>query len=281
MSLNCAAIRNAVFAVGVMHKQAAIGVFDSGLGGISVLHEIRHLLPAEALIYIADSAHVPYGEKSAEFIVQRSLAISEFLVAQPVKAIVVACNTATAAAVTELRQRWPQLLIVGMEPAIKPAVQASLSGKIGVLATTGTLRSARFAALLERSASNVQVITQPCPGLVELIEAGELQGATTRSLLHSYVEPLLQAGCDTLILGCTHYPLVKPLLGDLLPAGVQLIDTGAAVARRLHSELGKQDLLADAKHCADFFYGSGDVAKIEHTLALLWPSIEPVRALGF
>ncbi|MBP7996735.1 MAG: aspartate/glutamate racemase family protein, partial [Thiopseudomonas sp.] len=121
-----------------MDKHAAIGVFDSGLGGISVLHEIRGLLPSESLIYIADSAHVPYGEKSPEFIVQRSIAITEFLLKQPVKAIVVACNTATAAAVTELRQRWPELLIVGMEPAVKPAVLASVSGKIGVLATTGT-----------------------------------------------------------------------------------------------------------------------------------------------
>ena len=264
-----------------MHKQAAIGVFDSGLGGISVLHAIRSLLPNEALIYIADSAHVPYGEKSAEFIIQRSLAISEFLLAQPVKALVVACNTATAAAVTELRQRWPEVLIVGMEPAVKPAVQASQSGRIGVLATTGTLRSARFAALLERFASDVEVITQPCPGLVELIEAGELSSAATRALLLAYVEPLLQAGCDTLILGCTHYPLIKPLLRSLVPEHVQLIDTGEAVARRLQSELGKRDLLAEMQHPVDNFYGSGNLAKTEQALALLWPTPQPVTALGF
>ena len=264
-----------------MDKHAAIGVFDSGLGGISVLHEIRGLLPSESLIYIADSAHVPYGEKSPEFIVQRSIAITEFLLAQPVKAIVVACNTATAAAVTELRQRWPELLIVGMEPAVKPAVLASVSGKIGVLATTGTLRSARFAALLERFASDVEVITQPCPGLVELIEAGQLDSAVTRNLLNSYVEPLLQAGCDTLILGCTHYPLLKPLLQTLVPNGVQLIDTGKAVARRLQSELGKQGLLVDTQLPVDRFYGSGDVYKTEQTLALLWPTEQSVRALGF
>lgn len=264
-----------------MHKQAAIGVFDSGLGGVSVLHEIRRLLPSESLIYIADSAHVPYGEKTSEFIVQRSMAITEFLLAQPVKAIVVACNTATAAAVTELRQRWPDVLIVGMEPAVKPAVQASLSGKIGVLATTGTLRSARFAALLERFASDVQVLVQPCPGLVELIEAGQLDSPATRTLLSGYVEPLLQAGCDTLILGCTHYPLVKPLLQSLVPKHVQLIDTGAAVARRLQSELTKQHLLADSQQPVDRFYGSGDVHIIEQTLALLWVSAQPVTALGF
>jgi len=264
-----------------MNKQAAIGVFDSGLGGISVLHEIRRLLPAESLIYVADSAHVPYGEQTAEFIVQRSLAISEFLLAQPVKALVVACNTATAAAVTELRQRWPHVLIVGMEPAVKPAVQASPSGKIGVLATTGTLRSARFAALLERFASDVQVVTQPCPGLVELIETGQLSTPATRALLNGYVEPLLKAGCDTLILGCTHYPLIRPLLQSLLPSHVQLIDTGEAVARRLQNELGKQDLLADWQSPVDRFYGSGDVHKIEKTLALLWSTPQPVIALGF
>ena len=264
-----------------MLKQAAIGVFDSGLGGISVLHQIRRLLPSEPLIYIADSAHVPYGEKTPEFIVQRSIAISEFLLAQPVKAIVVACNTATAAAVTELRQRWPEVLIVGMEPAVKPAVQASRSGKIGVLATTGTLRSARFAALLERFANDVQVMTQPCPGLVELIEAGELEGSATRALLSGYVKPLLQAGCDTLILGCTHYPLVKPLLQSLVPQHVKLIDTGEAVARRLQSELAKQNLLADLQHPVDRFYGSGDVQKIEHTLALLWLTPQQVTTLGF
>lgn len=264
-----------------MDKHAAIGVFDSGLGGISVLHAIRRLLPAESLIYIADSAHVPYGEKTPEFIVQRSVAISEFLLAQPVKAIVVACNTATAAAVGELRQRWPNVLIVGMEPAVKPAVQASQSGKIGVLATTGTLRSARFAALLERFASDVDVITQPCPGLVELIEAGELDSAATRALLAGYVEPLLQAGCDTLILGCTHYPLVKPLLRSLIPDNVRMIDTGEAVARRLQSELSKQGLLADTQQPVDYFYGSGNVYKTEHTLGLLWTIPATVNTLGF
>ncbi len=264
-----------------MDRHAAIGVFDSGLGGISVLQAIRSLLPAESLIYIADSAHVPYGEQTPEFIVQRSVAISEFLLAQPVKAIVVACNTATAAAVGELRQRWPDVPIIGMEPAVKPAVQASQVGRVGVLATTGTLRSARFAALLERFASDVEVITQPCPGLVELIEAGELDSAVTQALLNSYVEPLLQAGCDTLILGCTHYPLLKPLLRRMVPEHVQLIDTGDAVARRLQSELGKYGLLTEIQQPQDRFYGSGNILATERTLAMLWPEAPPVTLLGF
>ena len=274
-------IRTAWCVAHAMDKQAAIGVFDSGLGGISVLQAIRNLLPAESLIYIADSAHVPYGEQTPEFIVQRSLAISEFLLAHPVKAIVVACNTATAAAVGELRQGWPDVLFVGMEPAVKPAVLASQSGKIGVLATTGTLRSARFAALLERFASDVEVVTQPCPGLVELVEAGELDSGVTQALLNSYVAPLLQAGCDTLILGCTHYPLLKPLLQRMVPEHVQLIDTGDAVARRLHSELDKRGLLADTQQPLERFYGSGDTCATERTLAMLWPTAQQVTALGF
>ena len=264
-----------------MSNPCPIGVFDSGLGGISVLQDIRRLLPNESLLYIADSAHVPYGEKSPEFIIQRSMAISRFLLQQPVKAIVIACNTATAAAVTELRKQWPEVLFVGMEPAVKPAVRASQAGKIGVLATTGTLRSARFAALLERFACDVEVLTQPCPGLVELIENGELESDVTKALLARYVEPLLAAGCDTLILGCTHYPLIKPVLRTLIAPDVQLIDTGEAVARRLQSELAKRGDLAAPQQPRDHFYGSGDLASIERTLALLWPQPQTVTVLGF
>ena len=245
------------------------------------MDEALRQLPEHDYIYLADSINAPYGEKSSEWIASRSMELCQYLAAQGCDAIMVACNTATAAAVTELRQRWPELLIVGMEPAVKPAVLASVSGKIGVLATTGTLRSARFAALLERFASDVEVITQPCPGLVELIEAGQLDSPETSALLNRYLEPLLQAGCDTLILGCTHYPLLKPLLQTLVPNGVQLIDTGKAVARRLQSELGKQGLLVDTQLPVDRFYGSGDVYKTEQTLALLWPTEQSVRALGF
>lgn len=132
-----------------MHEQLPVGVFDSGLGGLSVLAEIRQLLPNESLVYVADSAHVPYGEKTAEQIIERSILLSGFLLDQGAKALVVACNTATAAAIKVLRERWPGLIVVGMEPAVKPAAERSVNGKIGVLATTGTLRSAKFAALLE------------------------------------------------------------------------------------------------------------------------------------
>lgn len=254
-----------------MNPQAPIGVFDSGLGGLSVLAEIRQVLPLEQLIYVADSAYVPYGDKSTEEIIERSIVISEFLLDQGVKALVVACNTATAAAIHVLRERWPNLICVGMEPAVKPAARVSKTGKVGVLATTGTLRSAKFAALLDKFSAQVEVHTQPCPGLVELIEAGELNGSLTRELLASYVEPLLQAQCDTLILGCTHYPFIKPLLRTLLPAQIMIIDTGAAVARRLQQQLTAHELLAKSNVQADQFYTSGNIEAMQQAMPALWP----------
>nr|NIU62727.1 glutamate racemase [Stutzerimonas stutzeri] len=162
---------------------APVGVFDSGVGGLSVLREIRRRLPHESLLYLADSAHVPYGEKSPEYIRERCRIIAAFFVEQGAKALVLACNTATAAGVTELRELYPDLPIIGMEPAVKPAAAATRSGVVGVLATTGTLKSARFAALLDRFAGDVRVITQPCPGLVERIEAGDLASDETRAML--------------------------------------------------------------------------------------------------
>ncbi len=256
-----------------------VGVFDSGLGGLSVLREIHQLLPAESLIYVADSAYVPYGEKTAAQIVERSIRISEFLLDQGVKALVVACNTATAAAIQLLRERWPGLIIVGMEPAVKPAAEHSAHGRIGVLATTGTLRSAKFAALLERYSSQVQVLTQPCPGLVERIEAGELDSPATRELLAGYVRPLLEAGCDSLILGCTHYPFIKPLLRGMVGEDVAIIDTGAAVARRLQQLLGDSGLLAPAPHREPVFYTTGQVAAMQQALPALWPGPAAVQEL--
>lgn len=250
-------------------REAPVGVFDSGVGGLSVLVEIRRQLPAESLLYVADSGHVPYGEKSPEFIRQRCRHITDFLLGQGAKALVVACNTATAAAVAELRASYPQLPIVGMEPAVKPAAAATRSGVVGVLATTGTLKSARFAALLDRFAHDVRVITQPCPGLVERIEAGDLRGPATRELLLGFVEPLLAQGCDTLILGCTHYPFVRPLLEELLPSSVRLIDTGEAVARRLLHLLEERELLASGPARATRFWSSGEPAELQRVLPLL------------
>lgn len=257
---------------------APIGVFDSGVGGLSVLGEIRRHLPGEALLYVADSAHVPYGEKTPEFIRERCRAIAGFLLEQGAKALVLACNTATAAGVAELRELHPGLPIVGMEPAVKPAARATRSGVVGVLATTGTLKSARFAALLDRFACDVQVITQPCPGLVERIEAGDLHGPQTRALLEGWVRPLLAQGCDTLILGCTHYPFIKPLLGELVPPAVQLIDTGAAVARRLEQLLAAEGLLNESGNMAPArFFSSAPPQQMAAVLPLLWGEAAEVR----
>jgi glutamate racemase len=263
-----------------LRREAPVGVFDSGVGGLSVLGEIRALLPQESLLYVADSGHVPYGEKSPEFICQRSQRIAEFLLDRGAKALVLACNTATAAAISELRGRYPQLPIIGMEPAVKPAAAATRSGVVGVLATTGTLKSAKFAALLDRFASDVRVITQPCPGLVEQVEAGELNTAKTRELLRGWVQPLLAEGCDTLILGCTHYPFIKPLLAELLPANVSLIDTGAAVARHLQALLAASGLLAQQPARAPQFWSSANTQAFERVLPQLWGAAAEVKPLG-
>nr|WP_269137827.1 glutamate racemase [Pseudomonas sp. MMS21 TM103] len=260
-------------------NNAPIGVFDSGVGGLSVLREIRQLLPRESLLYVADSGHVPYGDKSPEFIRERCRLLAEFLLNQGAKALVLACNTATAAGIAELRELYPQLPIVGMEPAVKPAAAATRSGVVGVLATTGTLKSAKFAALLDRFASDVRVITQPCPGLVECIEAGELDGAQTRAMLRGWVQPLLAEGCDTLILGCTHYPFIKPLLRELLPESVSLIDTGAAVARHLQRMLAEREQLACGPAQVARFWSSAEPLRMQAVLPGLWGEMAQVRAL--
>lgn len=261
-----------------MADDAPIGVFDSGVGGLSVLHEIRARLPNESLIYLADCGHVPYGEKTPDYIRERCRAIAAFLLSRSAKALVLACNTATAAAAADLRELYPQVPIVAMEPAVKPAAEATRSGVVGVLATTGTLKSARFAALLDRFAGDVRVITQPCPGLVERIEAGDLNGPQTRELLWGYVEPLLDEGCDTLILGCTHYPFLRPLLRELICEDISLIDTGAAVARQLERLLRARELLGEGPAGRTEFWTSGPVEDLERVMPVLWGSDETVHS---
>lgn len=261
-------------------REAPVGVFDSGVGGLSVLAEINRLLPNESLLYVADCGHIPYGEKSPEFIRQRCRQVAEFFQQQGAKAMVLACNTATVAAVADLRECYPQWPLVGMEPAVKPAAAATRSGVVGVLATTGTLKSAKFAALLDRFASDVRVITRPCPGLVELIEAGDLDSPVLRQLLQGYVEPLLAAGCDTLILGCTHYPFLKPLLAEMVPPAVAIIDTGAAVARQLQRLLGERDLLAVGPAQPAQFWTSASPEHLRKILPMLWNKSDSVRSFA-
>lgn len=252
-------------------SSAPIGVFDSGVGGISVLKHIRELMPHENLIYVADSKHAPYGNQTPEFIQARSFQLAEFLLNQGVKALVVACNTATAAAVTGLRERYSELLIIGMEPAVKPAVAATKTGVVGVLATSGTLKSAQFAALLEHYGQGVQVVTQACVGLVECVEKGELTSASTRALLKRYVQPLLEAKADTIVLGCTHYPFVRPLIEDLVGKDVVLIDTGAAVAKHLKHRLQENELLSALGEVGSVsFWSNNEGVNTEKVISALW-----------
>jgi glutamate racemase len=261
-----------------MHKACAIGVFDSGVGGLSVLRHIRQLLPRERLIYVADSGHVPYGDKSREYIEARSLLISRFLQQQGADAIVIACNTASAAAAASLRSQF-KIPVIAMEPAVKPAVAASRNGIVGVLATTGTLASARFAALLERYAGEVEIITQGCPGLVEQVERGELSNQQTRALIEQYTAPLLARGADTLILGCTHYPFLAALIAEVVGGNVALVDTGAAVARqlqrRIHDEIPAR---LSAAASAEFFT-SGDAEHASRIMSVLWGEDVSVQRL--
>ncbi len=248
-----------------------IGVFDSGVGGLSVLHHIREALPDANLIYVADSGHVPYGDKSPAFIETRALTITRFLITQGAEAIVIACNTATAAAAHTLRVKYNKMPILAMEPAVKPAIAATQNGVVGVLATVGTLQSARFAALLEKYAGKkVRIETQGCPGLVEQVEHGELHGIYTRELVKRYTEPLLEKGADTLILGCTHYPFLAPLIHKVVGEHIKLIDTGAAVARHLaHRVKTELPPRTEGRRSAEFFT-SGDAEQASRTMSLLW-----------
>lgn len=243
-----------------------IGVFDSGLGGLSVLAAIRRRLPDADLDYVADSAHVPYGDKGEAFIVARSGELADFLLGQGADALVVACNTATAAAVPALRARLP-VPVVGMEPAVKPATQATRSGVVGVLATVGTLQSARFAALLDRFGAGIRVLTQACPGLVEQVEAADLDGPRTRALVEGFVRPLVEGGADTLVLGCTHFPFLRPVIEAAAGPGVTVIDTGEAVARQVERVAGGA---AGGGTGAERFWTSGDPGRLREPLARLW-----------
>lgn len=248
---------------------APIGVMDSGVGGLSVLKHLTRQLPHEHFIYFADSAHAPYGNKSATEIQQRCEIVADTLIAQGAKALVVACNTATAAAIGSMRQHYT-LPIIGMEPAVKPAAAASKNGIIGVLATTGTLQSAQFAALLEHYGQNVQVVTQACVGLVECIEQGQLDAPQTQALLQQYCQPLMAAGADTIVLGCTHYPFVRQYIQQIVGPNVTLIDTGAAVAKRLQQVLEQQQMLNAATEAGDYVFLTSGTEETELVMQQLW-----------
>ena len=258
-----------------------IGVFDSGIGGLTVLAEIRYALPAEHLLYVADSGNAPYGDRHHDNVRARAEAITGFLIDQGAKAIVIACNTATGVAAAHLRALHP-LPIVAMEPAVKPAAMLTSGGVIGVLATSGTLRSDKFEALRGRFHGSVEVLTQPCPGLVELIEAGDFEAEGLRGMLADLVLPLLERGADTLVLGCTHYPLVRGLLADIAGPDVRIADAGAAVARQVRHRLAEAGLLrtGDTPGTERFWTSAEPPAPTAALIRRLWGAPVAVAPLG-
>jgi len=226
---------------------APIGIFDSGLGGLSVVEAIQNRLPGESILYIADSQYAPYGERGDNFIRERSFALTDWLIRSNAKLLVVACNTATAHSIAYLRERF-EIPIVGIEPGIKPAVQNSASGIVGVLATAATLRSERLQRLLAEHGRTCRFICQAGHGLVELIERGESTGAVVEALLEKYLGPMTREGVDTLVLGSTHFALLVPSIRRVFGSKFYLIDTAAAVARRVEHLLVEHRL----EHCANF-----------------------------
>jgi len=256
-----------------MNDTRPIGVFDSGIGGLSVLREIRRDLPGEDLLYVADSGYAPYGDMPENLIEARSVAVIEFLLSQQVKAIVVAGNTITGVAIRAIRTlltRSP-VPIVGIEPAVKPAAATTKSGVVGVLATTRTLSSDNFLRLRERFGANVEIVVQPCPGLADQVEAGELAGVRTRAMLEQFVCPMLERGADTIVLGCTHYPFLRDLIQSVVGPEVTIIDPAAAVARELRRRLEERDLLT-LETCSgtERFWTSDSPERAKSIISHLW-----------
>lgn len=247
-----------------------IGVFDSGVGGLSVLRAMRELMPEEPVIYFGDQGHVPYGPRPLEQVRDFSEAITRFLLNQDAKLVVVACNTASAAALHYLRSRFPDVSFVGMEPAVKPAAESTRSGTVGVLATPATFQGALYASVLERFANGVQVLQDTCPGLVGQIEQGNLDGEETHTILEDALRPMLDRGIDTVVLGCTHYPFVIPLIERIVGESVRVIDPAPAVAKQAKRLLEAQGLKClPGEHAKVRLYTSGEVGSMTALLPKL------------
>lgn len=253
-----------------MTHPGPIGVFDSGFGGLSVVRAIRSALPTEDVIYCADHAWLPWGERDVDFVRERSRVLASALVGAGAKAVVVACNTATAAAADCLRSRF-DLPIIAMEPAVKPAAAATRRGIVGVLGTGGTLASARFSALLDRYGSGLEVITRPAPELVEAVEADDPE--RRRERIANAVGPLIDRGADVIVLGCTHFPFLRAEIEALVGPDIVVIDTGAAVARELVRRLDATGLTAPgAGPGSERFWTTGDPRALAPVLRRLWGS---------
>jgi glutamate racemase len=245
----------------VSTASSPIGVFDSGVGGLSFAREIRATLPGEQVIYLADSAYCPYGGRPLEEIRERTLRVGHFLLGLGAKALVVACNSASGAALEALRAAT-DVPVIGMEPAVKPAAAATRSGRVGVMATAATLRADRFERLMRDHAGGVEVVSQACPGLVELVERGETSSDEARAVLEPLVAPLRTAAVDTVVLGCTHYPFLRAAIGELLGREVTLIDTGEAVARQTRRVLEEAGTLGAGTGGSITVYTTGDPATV-------------------
>jgi glutamate racemase len=244
-------------------RTSPVGIFDSGVGGLSVFKAIRHELPEEKLIYLADQAHVPYGSRPLIEVREFSEAISAYLIQNGAKLIVVACNTASAAALQSLREKFPNTPFVGMEPAVKPAVENTQSRVVGVLATPATFQGALYASVVERFANGVTLLTDTCPELVNQIENGEMSTPATQEILERALKPMLEQGIDTVVLGCTHYPFVIPQIRAICGPNVRVIDPAPAVARQVRRRLEQHHLLAPVVGCSSSL-GQGEkvIAKI-------------------
>ena len=249
-------------------NQGPVGIFDSGVGGLSVLREIHAALPAESVLYVADSANAPWGDKPPSFVRDRGLKISRFLLGQGVKAIVIGSNTGTAGSADALRASL-DVPVVGIEPGIKPAVAATRSGVIGAIVPAAVGESDRLRSLVDRFGGGVRIVIQPVPGVVEHIEAADLDGPELRRMVEGYVEPMLKEGADAIVLGSTHYVFLKPLLREIAGDRVALIETGAAVARQLGHVLDQRGLRADGGRGEERFWTSGDPATSTRVISRL------------
>ncbi len=253
-----------------MQDPRPIGVMDSGVGGLSVLREIRAQLPAEDIVYLADQAHVPYGPRPIEQVREFSEGVARFLIAGGAKMIVVACNAASAAALYHLRATFPDMPFVGMEPAVKPAAQNTRSGVIGVISTEATFQGALYASVVGRFAQNIRVEKAACPEFVLLAEAGDTTSPAARAAVHRYLGPMVNAGIDQLVLGCTHFPFLKEAIQDEIGPGVTIVDPSPAVAAQTGRVLEQHDLQNDPAHEGHVIYNtSGDPAAFRRVLGAL------------
>lgn len=252
-----------------MTPDLPIGVFDSGLGGLSVAREIRLRLPHEDVLYLADSAYCPYGGRSLEEIRARSMAVTRALVERGAKVVVAACNTASGAAIEMLRASF-DLPIVGLEPAVKPAAASSAVGRIAVLATPATLQTDRFHRLVDNHGVGVEVVKIACPGFVDLVEAGMISGERALEVIREVLEPARAAGVDRVVLGCTHYPFLRDAVAEVLGEGVEILDSGAAVARQVERVLRDSGLLQEKGEGAFRFLTTGNPRAVEPVVERLW-----------